>query len=110
MTTKNRGIVKIAQGQQILTEVPIPKLKDGYILLKTVALALNPTDWQTLDETPRPGTKRSLLGCDAAGIVLEAGKGVNKDIKKGDRVAGFAHGGLFIYSSVYRDYCSLCWV
>lgn len=93
MVSKNRGIFKIAQGQQILTEIPIPKLRDDYLLVKTVAVALNPTDWQTLDEKPRADTKRSLLGCDASGIVVEVGKGVTKNFKKGDRVAGFAHGG-----------------
>lgn len=93
MKLENRGIVKLAQGKAVLTSVPIPKLRDDYVLVKTVAVAINPTDWQTLDEIFSPGTTRSLLGCDFAGVILEVGKDVTKDFKTGDRVAGAVHGG-----------------
>ena len=58
-------------------------------------MALNPTDWQTLDEVPKVGVEYSLLGCDAAGIVVEVGSEVTKDFKVGDRIAGMAHGGTY---------------
>jgi NADPH:quinone reductase-like Zn-dependent oxidoreductase len=93
MALQNRGIVKTAQGKAILTSIPVPKLRDDYILVKTVAVALNPTDWQTLDETFKPETTRTLFGCDAADIVVEVGKNVTRDFKPGDRIAGVAHGG-----------------
>lgn len=93
MVVENRGIVKIAKGKAVLASVPIPRLQDDYILVKTVAVALNPTDWQTVDESFPPGTLRALLGCDAAGIVVEVGKKVTKEFQKGDRIAGIAHGG-----------------
>jgi NADPH:quinone reductase-like Zn-dependent oxidoreductase len=96
MALQNRGIVKIAKGEAILTSIPIPKLRDNYILIKTIAVAINPADWQTLDEEFVPGTTRSLLGLDASGIVVEVGKSVTKKFKKGDRVSGFAHGGINI--------------
>ena len=95
MALTNRGIVKVAQGKAHLTTIPVPKLLDDFILVKAVAVALNPTDWQTLDEAPRPGFTYSLLGCDAAGIVVEVGKNVTKNFKKGDRIAGMGHGGKF---------------
>jgi NADPH:quinone reductase-like Zn-dependent oxidoreductase len=91
----NRGIIKTAVGKAILSTIPFPRVRDGYLLVKTIAVALNPTDWQTVDETNPPSTPPLLLGCDAAGIVLEVGKGVRKHWKKGDRVACVAHGGLF---------------
>ena len=68
---------------------PIPKLRDDYILIKTVSVALNPTDWKSLENTPSKG---ALVGCDYAGVVEEVGNGVT-DVKVGDRVAGFARGG-----------------
>lgn len=97
MALQNRGIVKLAQGKAELTTIPIPPVHDDYILVKTVAVALNPTDWQTVDETPMPGVAPSLIGCDAAGIVVEVGKKVTKNFKPGDRIAGFSHGGVFVF-------------
>jgi NADPH:quinone reductase-like Zn-dependent oxidoreductase len=94
MAFQNRAIVKTSPGKAILTSFPVPRLRDDYILVKTVAVALNPTDWQTRDEAFEHQTTRVLLGVDAAGIVVEVGKNVTKDFKKGDRIAGFAHGGL----------------
>lgn len=72
--------------------IAIPKLLNGYILVRTAAIALNPTDWTTLDAIGDDGT---IVGCDYAGIVEEVGEGVKKGFKKGDRVAGFAHGGTY---------------
>jgi NADPH:quinone reductase-like Zn-dependent oxidoreductase len=96
MASQNRGIIKIAQGKAVLKPIPVPKLRDDYILVKTAAVAINPTDWQTLDETFKPGTTHTLLGCDAAGVVVEVGKNVTRDFKPGDRIVGMAHGGLYI--------------
>ncbi|KAL2067329.1 hypothetical protein VTL71DRAFT_1754 [Oculimacula yallundae] len=93
MAPANRGLLKTAQGKTSLAELPIPSVPDDSILVKTVAVALNPTDWQTLDEVPAPGFTQALLGVDAAGIVVEVGKGVTKNFKIGDRVAGLSHGG-----------------
>ncbi|KAF8865528.1 putative zinc-binding oxidoreductase ToxD [Acephala macrosclerotiorum] len=93
MSLPNRGLIKTAVGKAALTTIPIPRLRDSYILVKTIAVALNPTDWQTLNEKFRPGTTHSLLGCDAAGIVVEVGSKVTKRFEKGDRVFGFSHGG-----------------
>lgn len=98
MALRNRGIVKLAQGKAELTSIPIPKVLDTFILVKTVAVALNPTDWQTVDEAPMPGVAPSLIGCDAAGIVIEVGRGVTKNFKPGDRVAGFSHGGEYCFA------------
>lgn len=96
-TPENYGIVKTAVGEARLQPIPIPRLRDDYILVKTIAVAINPTDWQTIDEQTSPRTKSpTLLGCDFAGIVVEIGKGVEKEWKKGDRIAGMAHGGLLL--------------
>ncbi len=93
MAPVNKGLLKVAQGKSRLADIPVPDVPDDSILVKTVAVAINPTDWQTLDEEPTPAFTYSLLGVDAAGIVVEVGKGVTKSFQKGDRVAGFSHGG-----------------
>jgi NADPH:quinone reductase-like Zn-dependent oxidoreductase len=95
MAFKNRGVIKTAQFHASLAEIPIPTLRPEYILVRTIAVALNPTDWQTVDESLKEGTPYALLGCDATGIVVEVGSKVTKEWKVGDRIAGGAHGGLY---------------
>ena len=63
---KNRGVIKTAQYHASLAEIPVPELRPDYILVKTMAVALNPTDWQTVDEKFKEGTEYALLGCDVS--------------------------------------------
>jgi NADPH:quinone reductase-like Zn-dependent oxidoreductase len=63
-----------------------PKLRDDYILVKTVAVALNPTDWKHI--AAGIAAEDGLSGCDYSGIVEEVGKSVTKAFKKGDRICG----------------------
>jgi NADPH:quinone reductase-like Zn-dependent oxidoreductase len=85
-----RGIVVQDPGNaQVVDSLPRPKLRDDYIIVEVAAVALNPTDVGHIDSIPCKG---ALLGCDYAGTVVEVGPAVKKDLKKGDRVAGFVHG------------------
>ena len=84
-------ILKIKSlGVPEVVEAPKPDIRPDYLLVKTKTVALNPADWKHLHAFGAPGC---TLGCDYYGIVEEIGKDVNKPFKKGDRVAGFAHGG-----------------
>lgn len=69
----------------------MPALQNDYILVETQTVALNPTDWTTLDATGDAGT---LVGCDYSGIVVHVGEHVNRHFSKGDSVAGLGHGGM----------------
>lgn len=85
----------ILQGNKeagLVTDRPEPQLRPGYVLVKTKAVALNPTDWKhrEYDVLNHAGL---LSGCDYAGIVEEVGPDVDKQWKKGDRICGFVHGG-----------------
>lgn len=82
-------IIKSPQQAVLSTNHPIPSLRDDYILVKTVAVALNPTDWKHVDFMAPRGV---VVGCDYAGIVEQVGSKVKKQFKKGDRVCGFVHG------------------
>ncbi|OAL21982.1 hypothetical protein AYO22_07579 [Fonsecaea multimorphosa] len=73
---------------------PLPKLRDDYILVKTVAVALNPTDWK--HAAFGLAADGGLLGCDFSGVVEEVGPKVTKHYSKGDRIAGVAHGGNYV--------------
>ncbi|QDS74066.1 hypothetical protein FKW77_009410 [Venturia effusa] len=79
---KTAGLVK---------DHPVPKLRPDYILVKVVAVALNPTDWKHI--ASGAGAESGISGCDYAGIVEEVGDKVTKKFKKGDRICGCAHGG-----------------
>ncbi|KAG0648613.1 toxd [Hyphodiscus hymeniophilus] len=68
-----------------------PRLRDDYVLVKTVAVALNPTDWK--HASFGIANDGNLLGCDFSGIVEEVGPAVSKTFQKGDAVMGVAHGG-----------------
>lgn len=82
------------QGQpgdaKLVSNLPMPKVREEWIVVKVVAVALNPTDWMTIDRLDEKG---AIIGCDYAGIVEEVGSAVTNGLKKGDRVAGWAQGG-----------------
>jgi NADPH:quinone reductase-like Zn-dependent oxidoreductase len=75
---------------RLVSDAPIPKLKDNSIIVKVAAVALNPTDWMSIDFIADTG---ATIGCDYAGVVQEVGGAVTNGLRKGDRVAGFTHGG-----------------
>ncbi|KAF2095446.1 putative zinc-binding oxidoreductase ToxD [Rhizodiscina lignyota] len=85
-----KALKEVEGHKAAVVEVPKPRLRPDYILIKTKAVALNPTDWKHIDKMADPGT---TIGCDCAGIVEEIGPEVTKKFKKGDRVASFTHGG-----------------
>ncbi|RAK99955.1 zinc-binding alcohol dehydrogenase family protein [Aspergillus ibericus CBS 121593] len=89
MTSQKAIIVTSPTHAALVSDRPIPKLRDDGILVKTVSVALNPTDWKHIDYLAPPGV---LVGCDYAGVVQEVGKNVKKPFQKGDRICGFAHG------------------
>ncbi|KAF2713399.1 GroES-like protein [Pleomassaria siparia CBS 279.74] len=88
MSTVRRAVViKDANTAVVEDNVPAPKLRDDYIIVKTKAVALNPTDWKAFKNNP----VGSISGCDYAGIVEQVGKAVS-GLNSGDRVAGFIRG------------------
>ncbi|GAA6002797.1 hypothetical protein JCM10207_007687 [Rhodosporidiobolus poonsookiae] len=98
-----------AKGSLKLVDVAVPTLGKGDILVKTKALALNPTDWKHRDFISPPNAR---LGCDFSGIVDKVGEGVT-NLKQGDRVAAFVHGGLWEDEGSFAEYikteASLVW-
>lgn len=89
-TTTNALVVE-SKGNIVLKEVNTPRLRDDYVLVKTSAVALNPTDWKTAEYLMGSPTN-TRVGCDYAGVVVAVGSKVTQDFKVGDRIAGGAHG------------------
>lgn len=92
---QNYGLIRRGTGRAVLEPIPLPTLPKDYILIQVAAVALNPTDWTSLEATGNDGT---LLGCDWAGTVLQIGPEVTKKLQIGDRVAGIGHGGTFRFT------------
>ncbi|KAI4159827.1 MAG: hypothetical protein LQ342_006245 [Letrouitia transgressa] len=89
----------------------IPSPQDSEILVKNVAIALNPVDWKIQDYGPFITQWPNILGSDVSGIVEAVGPKVTH-FQKGDRVTGFAtvisnndpsHGAFQQYSLVYDN-------
>ncbi|KAH9928552.1 GroES-like protein [Epithele typhae] len=79
---------------------PVPPVGDNDILVKTVAVALNPTDWKHVDFTGIPG---AIVGCDFSGTVVKVGSAVT-NLSVGQQVAGFVHGSAFSDEGAFAEY------
>ena len=64
--------------------VPVPSLLPGWLLVRNIAVALNPCDFKMAARFPTPGLKD---GVDFAGTVVAVGEGV-KEFAVGDGVFG----------------------
>ncbi|KAH8889608.1 putative alcohol dehydrogenase [Thozetella sp. PMI_491] len=84
-----KAIAVVGEKSAAITEVPVPQVRDGWVLVKVKAVAVNPTDWKHIDFGH--ADVGALCGCDYAGVVEKVG--TNVSFKKGDRIAGFVHGG-----------------
>jgi NADPH:quinone reductase-like Zn-dependent oxidoreductase len=88
--TTTKAILMTAEKMGVITDVPVPNIRDDWILVENKAVAINPTDWKHIDMgLANTGAK---LGVEYAGIVKEVGSKVT-EFKQGDRVVGFCHGG-----------------
>lgn len=75
-------------------DAAIPPLLPGYVLVKTYAVALNPSDYKIQKNFPIPG---AYVGIDFSGTVVQVADDVDS-IKPGTEVFGAA----FTFSSAHR--------
>jgi len=79
LADKMRALKVVSFGKaEIVSDAPVPALRPEYILVRTVAIALNPTDWKSIQRAD----KNITIGCDYAGIVQEVGGKVTKPFKR----------------------------
>ncbi|KAI9848706.1 MAG: putative secondary metabolism biosynthetic enzyme [Sclerophora amabilis] len=77
---------------RIEQNAPLPTLRPDEVLVRTMAVALNPCDYKMHERFPCPG---AIDGCDFSGIIVGIGAGVSatgKSFRIGDRVCGAVHG------------------
>lgn len=90
---KMKGIIVREPGgsdQLELTDLPIPTLSDGELLIKVETAAVNRTDIVTR-EGKSGYAKSAILGVEVAGIVEKTSE--TRHFKIGDRVMGLVNGG-----------------
>ncbi|KAJ6117560.1 hypothetical protein N7512_007285 [Penicillium capsulatum] len=73
---------------RLVSDRPLPQIRENTVVVKVVAVALNPTDWKHV--AMGMAKEGCLLGVDYAGTVEQSN---SPEWKKGDRIAGFVHGG-----------------
>ncbi|KAK3318702.1 chaperonin 10-like protein [Apodospora peruviana] len=85
-----KAITQSIDGSPQLTDsVPLPSLKPGTVIVKTVAVALNPTDNKMGAAFPTPG---ALVGTDFSGTIVAIHHDTKTYFVVGDRVCGAVHG------------------
>ncbi|KLO04399.1 GroES-like protein [Schizopora paradoxa] len=90
-----------------VAEKAVPKLQPNEILLKTVSVGLNPTDWKHVKNFSRPG---DIVGCDFVGKVVEIGSEVPVgEIKEGEVRWGFTRGGVDGERGGFAEYVAVDW-
>ncbi|KAJ7748790.1 GroES-like protein [Mycena maculata] len=103
--------VVAVEGKEIAVQtVPVPSIADNEVLVQVKAAAQNPTDWKHAAwGLSQPGF---IMGCDYAGVVVKVGAKV-RNVKNGDRVAGFVNGSnkndLGTYAEYLRTDYDLVW-
>lgn len=88
-------------------EKAVPKIKPNEILLKTIAVGLNPTDWKHVMGFSKPG---DITGCDFVGAVAQLGDDVPEDeVEEGEVRWGFTRGGLDGERGGFAEYVAVEW-
>lgn len=111
LPSKFSGIIEAAgDGKPTITHslsFPAPRLDE--IIIRNLAVAINPCDWKTPRNYPSPGAR---IGCEFYGEVLAIGSYAQTrrpDIQLGDRICGAIHGSNPIdhASGSFADYLSV---
>ena len=82
------ALVASAPGELSFKRVPVPKIEPNQVLVKTAAVALNPSDHKLLDQSTTIG---AISGSDISGTVIQVGEAVDH-LKVGDRIFGAVFG------------------
>ena len=106
VTYKRYGTAEVLE----LVEIQVPAVADDQVLLKVLAVSINPADWHFMRGTPylirlqtgllKP--KSGSFGLDMAGVVEAVGKNVS-EFRVGDEVFGEGRGGLSEFAVISKD-------
>lgn len=106
-TTMNAVVIE-GENAVLKSNVSLPRLREGDLLLKTLAVAGNPVDWKSV--ALKFGTEGSIRGCDAVGQIVKLGHNVDPDqLHIGEFVYGYIHGSCLLApdNGAFADYIAL---
>lgn len=86
-TTQRAVIIEAGDQVRVRDDVPLPTLQKDQFLIRTDAVAVNPSDTKMRGDFVTPG---GVLGTDYAGTVVARGPEVTA-VEVGDRVCGAQH-------------------
>ncbi|KAF2819717.1 putative alcohol dehydrogenase, partial [Ophiobolus disseminans] len=90
LPTTQTAIIAGPNGEfKVASDHPVTPLADDEVIVKTVAVALNPVDTKLIGPFITPG---AIFGYDLAGAIVAVGKSDPYGFKIGDRVCGSARG------------------
>ncbi|KAF1994670.1 GroES-like protein [Amniculicola lignicola CBS 123094] len=87
--TLRKAIVQDEHGKGMVSDIPIPELPHGMVLVQTKAVAINPVDYKMGAAFPAQGT---VVGSDFAGTIVAIADGTETDLSLGDLVCGVSNG------------------
>lgn len=109
MAPSNKALFLNAKQDPVMAigSAPYPTIGPQEVIIRTAAVAINPADWMLQQTGMLLSKYPAILGCDAAGEVVEVGKELESQFKVGDRVFGAA-GPLGDYKySAFQEYVVL---
>lgn len=100
-----KGLVLIPSTKDVsLQELPVPEPRDGEVLIRVHAVALNPID-SIYVVHPIAEQERRVIGTDFAGEITAVGPDLSSSTdlraKIGSRVAGFHQGGELLLRRIF---------
>lgn len=99
-----KALVIDGKQARLQTDRRVPELRDDCILVRPMAIALNPTDWKHVAYGRAKDT--CIIGCDYSGVVEAVGKSVTKSWRVGEKVCGCGHGSNYanVNDGVFGEY------
>lgn len=85
-TKQTALVVPIAQAPFEIQEIDVVKPSAGEVLVRAESIGLNPIDWLIQEQDPFKLTYPMILGCEAAGTVVQLGEGVTS-LAVGDQMS-----------------------
>ncbi len=85
-TKQTALVVPTAQAPFEVQEIDVVKPSAGEVLVRAESIGLNPADWLIQEYDPFKSTYPLILGCEAAGTVVQLGEGVTS-LAVGDKMS-----------------------